>query len=89
MAVLSGGGKRFAGLIKFVPVVPQADLKLDLFRDISQHGGRVKDHTQTIPELGQEVLRKARMVMGYARKCKLAQIIPHNLLLPTWVYKFD
>lgn len=44
-AILSGGGQRFAGVVQFVAVVTDADLKLDWFARVLNHGGAVEDCT--------------------------------------------
>lgn len=46
-AILSGGGQGFAGVVQFVAVVPDADLKLDWFTRVLDHGGAVEDCTET------------------------------------------
>lgn len=44
-AILSGGGQRLAGVVQFVAVVTDADLKLDWFTGVLNHGGTVEDCT--------------------------------------------
>lgn len=44
-AILSGGGQRLAGVVQFVAVVTDADLKLDWFAGVLNHGGTVEDCT--------------------------------------------
>lgn len=41
-AVLGGGGQRQAGGVELVPVVPDADLKLDGIVHVLQHGRRIE-----------------------------------------------
>lgn len=47
-AILSGGGQRQAGHVELVPIVPDADLKLDGVIHILQHGGRVEGRKQGV-----------------------------------------
>lgn len=47
-AVLRCGGQRFAGGVQFVAIVTDADLKLDWFSGLLDHGGAVEDCAKAV-----------------------------------------
>ena len=47
-AVLGGGGERLAGVVQFVSIVTDADLKLDWLARIVDHAGIVEDRTEAV-----------------------------------------
>lgn len=46
-AVLSGRGQRLTGVVQFVAIVTDADLKLYWLAGVLNHGGAVEDCTET------------------------------------------
>lgn len=59
-AVLRGGGQGQAGVVKFVAVVANADLKLDGVIHILEHGGRVEGSEEGVLPTAQVLLQQAQ-----------------------------